>query len=88
MDKHIVFGDRKIRRVWHNGEWHFSVIDVVKVLTESSRPRKYWSELKIKLIEEGSEVSDIIGQLKILAPDGKMRETDINVLGKAVGYLK
>jgi len=45
-------------------------------LTGTDRPRKYWNDLKKKLAEEGSEVSDKIGQLKLSAPDGKMRETD------------
>ena len=74
-----LFENKKIRYVWNaeEEEWYFSVIDVVEVLTESDRPRKYWNDLKKKLMEEGSEVSDKIGQLKLLAPDGKMRETDV-----------
>jgi hypothetical protein len=52
------------------------VVDVVEVLVDSSRPRKYWSDLKKKLTEEGFEMSDKIGRLKIPAPDGKMRFTD------------
>ena len=51
-------------------------MDIVSVLTESERARKYWSDLKSKLIEEGFEVSEKIGQLKLLAEDGKLRETD------------
>ncbi len=74
--KIIVFNGKNIRRVWHNEDWYFSVVDIIEILTESPRPRKYWSDLKIKLNEEGSEVSDKIGQLKLLAEDGKMRETD------------
>ena len=76
-DKLIVFEDKQIRRVFHEGEWYFSIIDIITVLTESDRPRKYWDDLKRKLRDEGSEVSDKIGQLKIIAQDGKMRETDI-----------
>lgn len=74
-----LFENKKIRYVWNaeEEEWYFSVIDVVEVLTESDRPRKYWNDLKKKLMDEGSEVSDKIGQLKLLAPDGKMRETDV-----------
>src|SRR6266480_6902492 len=57
--------------------WYFSVIDIIAILTDSSRPRKYWSDLKVKLISEGYiEVSEKIGQLKMQAPDGKLRETD------------
>jgi hypothetical protein len=57
-------------------KWYFSVVDVVQVLTDSERPRKYWSDLKAKLQKEGSEVSEEIGQLKMPSPDGKSRETD------------
>ncbi len=72
----VVFQGKKIRRTWFNDEWWFSVVDIVEVLTESNRPRKYWSDLKTKLVEEGFEVSDYIGQLKLPAEDGKLRETD------------
>ncbi len=69
-----LFENKKIRYVWNaeEEEWYFSVIDVVEVLTESDRPRKYWNDLKKKLMEEGSEVSDKIGQLKLPAADGKL----------------
>jgi prophage antirepressor-like protein len=73
----IVFKGKNIRRTIHNDEWWFSIIDVIEALTNSQRPRKYWADLKKKLIKEGlTEVSDKIGQLKMEAPDGKMRETD------------
>ena len=74
-----LFENKKIRYVWNGDEedWYFSVVDIVEVLTESDRPRKYWNDLKKKLEEEGSQLSDKIGQLKLLAPDGKMRETDV-----------
>ena len=72
----IVFQGKKIRRSWFNGEWWFSVTDIVGALTQTERARKYWSDLKIKLVEEGFEVSEKIGQLKMLAEDGKMRPTD------------
>ncbi len=75
--KIAVFKDKKIRRIIHNNEWWFAIIDVIEVLTDSSRPRKYWLDLKKKLIHEGYlEVSEKIGQLKMLAPDGKLRDTD------------
>ncbi len=78
FEKHIaLFRGKKIRRIIFNKEWHFSVIDIIEVLTGTDRPRKYWSDLKKKLIIEGYfEVSEKIGQLKMEAPDGKMRETD------------
>jgi len=72
----IVFQGIEIRRKWFNDEWWFSVIDIVGVLTQTDRARKYWSDLKTKLVEEGFEVSDYIGQLKLKAEDGKLRETD------------
>ena len=75
--KLVVFKGKNIRRVIHNNEWWFSVTDVIEALTGTDRPRKYWSDLKNKLKNEGYvELSDKIGQLKLEAPDGKMRETD------------
>ena len=75
--KIAIFRKKEIRKIIHNNEWWFSIIDVVEALTGTERPRKYWSDLKKKLIKEGySEVSENIGQLKIIAPDGKKRETD------------
>ncbi len=73
-----LFENKKIRYVWNAEEedWYFSVVDIVEVLTDSHNPRRYWSDLKIKLDNEGSELYDKIVQLKLLAPDGKMRETD------------
>jgi prophage antirepressor-like protein len=59
------FEGMQIRKILHEGEWWFSVIDVVEILTESDRPRKYWNDLKKKLDSEGYvEVSEKIGQLK------------------------
>jgi len=75
--KVAVFRNKKIRKTIYKSEWWFSVIDVVETLTGTERPRKYWSGLKAKLIKEGYvEVSEKIGQLKLEAPDGKIRETD------------
>ncbi len=79
MDEHnalVVFQGKEIRRIWHDNEWYFSVVDIIDALDASNRPRKYWSDLKTKLIEEGFEVSEKIGQLKLIAEDGKLRETD------------
>ena len=74
-----IFEGNKIRRVWDEEKnlWYFSVIDIIEILTESPRPRKYWGALKTKLYEEGSELSQNLGQLKMEAEDGKMRETDV-----------
>ena len=75
--KVAVFEGKHIRKILHEGEWWFSVIDVIEVLTGNERPRKYWNDLKKKLYSEGYvEVSEKIGQLKLPAPDGKMRLTD------------
>ena len=73
-----IFEGKKIRRHWDDARelWYFSVIDVIEVMSGTDRPRKYWNDLKKKLLEEGSELSDKIGQLKLIAPDGKKRFTD------------
>lgn len=78
MESNIaVFRGKEIRRIIHNNEWWFSIVDVVAALSGTDRPRKYWNDLKNKLTAEGYvEVSEKIGQLKMQAPDGKMRETD------------
>jgi DNA-damage-inducible protein D len=76
--KIAVFRGKQIRKVIHHDEWYFSIIDIVEVLTESSNARRYWSDLKTKLIDvEGfSQLYEKIVQLKLISPDGKMRETD------------
>src|SRR3990167_5455871 len=72
-----IFKGRNVRRVVYKDKWWFSVIDVVSVLTDSNIPRRYWSDLKIKLKKEGySEVYEKIVRLKMRAPDGKTRSTD------------
>ena len=79
MDKDnslVVFQGKKIRRTWFNDEWWFSVVDIVEALTESGRARKYWSDLKTRLSEDGFELSAKIGQLKLLSADGKSYLTD------------
>lgn len=74
-----LFEQRQIRSIWMDQQekWYFSIIDVIEALTDSERPRKYWSDLKSKLKIEGSELSEKIGQLKMPAEDGKMRITDV-----------
>lgn len=74
-----LFEEKKVHAVWDDvtEEWYFSVVDVIEVLTESPRPRKYWNALKTKLQQEGSELSQNMGQLKMPAGDGKMRMTDV-----------
>jgi BRO family, N-terminal domain len=74
-----LFENKKVRTVWDTDQekWFLSIIDVIEVLTETDRSRKYWSDLKSKLKKEGSQLSEKIGQLKMVAPDGKMRMTDV-----------
>ena len=73
----VVFQGKEIRRMWHNSEWWFSVVDIVGVLSESGDPRNYWKVLKHRLIEEGAnEAVTNCNQLKLPAEDGKLRETD------------
>lgn len=74
-----LFEDTSIRSVWDSTkeDYYFSVVDVIGALTESTRPRKYWSDLKIQLKKEGSELSEKIGQLKLKAQDGKYYNTDV-----------
>jgi hypothetical protein len=73
-----LFEDKRIRTYWDEdkGKWYFSIVDVIQVLTESSIPRRYWSDLKIKLKGEGFELYDKIVQLKLVSSDGKGYETD------------
>ncbi len=74
-----LFEEKKVRTVWDDEteEWYFSVVDVIEVLTETPRPRKYWNALKTKLKAEGSELSQNMGQLKMPAADGKNYKTDV-----------
>lgn len=75
--KIALFEGRKIRKIIYQNAWWFSIVDIIAVLTDSDRPRKYWNDLKKKLNDEGYvEVSENIGQLKMKASDGKMRHTD------------
>ena len=74
-----IFENFKIRRHFDEKKevWYFSVVDIIVALTQSDRPRKYWNDLKNKLKLEGSELSDRIGQLKMMASDGKYYLTDV-----------
>lgn len=75
----ILFNQKQIRRIWDekNEVWHFSIVDIIEILTNSPRPRKYWNALKAKLKEEGSELSQKVGQLKLESSDGKKYLTDV-----------
>ncbi len=74
----VLFNQKHVRRFYDKKKetWYFSIIDVIEVLTDASIPRRYWSDLKSKLKNEGSEVYEKIVQLKMVASDGKKRETD------------
>jgi len=72
----VVFQDKKIRRIWHNDMWFFSIIDIVEALTDSSNPRNYWNMLKTRELDQGIELYTLCVQLKLLSPDGKLRLTD------------
>jgi prophage antirepressor-like protein len=75
--KIALFQGKSIRKIIYQDEWWFSVIDVIEILTASSIPRRYWTDLKRKLESEGYfQLYENIVQLKLEAPDGKMRETD------------
>ena len=71
----IVFQDRKIRRLWYNQEWFYSVVDIVKILTDSPTPRQYWGKVKEREFI-ALELSPIWVPLKLAAEDGKLRFTD------------
>ncbi len=71
----VVFQDKKIRRLWHNDEWYFSVVDVVEVLAESPTPRQYWGKVKDREFKQ-LELSPIWVQLKLQSSDGKSYMTD------------
>ena len=73
------FENKKIRTAWNEEkeEWYFSIVDVIAALTESNNPRRYWSDLKIKLREEGSQLYENIVQLKMQSADGKFYNTDV-----------
>lgn len=74
-----IFEQKQVRTYWDEEKelWFFSVIDVIEILTGSTIPKRYWSDLKKKLAKEGSQVYDKIVRLKMQADDGKMRETDV-----------
>ena len=73
----IAFRDKNIRRTWHKEKWYFSIIDIVAVLTDSEKPRDYWYRMKERE-EQGSEfqLSTVCRRFKLIASDGKKRETD------------
>ena len=73
-----LFEGKEIRSIWDSEkeEYYFSVVDVIGALTKSGRARKYWNDLKVKLNQEGSQLSEKVGQLKMKSRDGKFYNTD------------
>ena len=74
-----LFEEKKVRTVWDDEEekWYFSIVDTVAVLTNSENPQTYWRVLKKRLRDEGNETVTNCNAFKMLAPDGKMRQTDV-----------
>ena len=74
-----LFEEKQIRSLWSDQEekWYFSIVDVVRILTESPNPRKYWSVLKTRLKKEGSQLTTNCSQLKLKSSDGKFYKTDV-----------
>ena len=73
-----MFNQKNVRRYWDTRKelWYFSIVDVIEILTDSSVPRRYWSDLKIRLGREGSQLYEKIVQLKLISSDGKKYLTD------------
>ena len=76
-NKIVLFQEKQVRRIWHNEQWYFSVIDVIAILSESIDPQRYWSVLKSRLKkQEGFDVTTICSKLKMQGADGKFYPTD------------
>jgi hypothetical protein len=77
-----IFENKKVRSQYDSVKeiWFFSIVDIIGILTESPRPRKYWNALKTKLKNEGSELSQTLGQLKLQSEDGKFYKTDVGTV--------
>ncbi len=74
-NKLVVFQDKKIRRIWYDEQWYFSIVDVIAILTDSPTPRQYWGKVKDREFIQ-LQLSPIWVRLKLEASDGKLRETD------------
>ena len=82
-----LFEGKEIRSIWNSEkeDYFFSVVDVINALTDSKIPKRYWSDLKRKLTEEGSQLYENIVQLKMLANDGKIAKNTRDNLEKELG---
>ena len=74
-----IFEDKKVRTIWDGEQekWYLSIVDVIAVLTDSPNPQVYWRVMKKRLKDEGNETVTNCNGLKMPAPDGKMRMTDV-----------
>ncbi len=80
-NKLVVFQNKNIRRIWHEEEWYYSVVDIIEVLTDSPKPRQYWGKVKDREFTK-HQLSPIWVQLKLLSNDGKKYKTDcVNTKG-------
>jgi DNA-damage-inducible protein D len=75
-NKILPFEGKEIRKIWHNEEWYFSIVDIITVLTDSSQPSRYWSDLKKKSEKESNQSFDFCERLKLPRPDGKSYPSD------------
>jgi DNA-damage-inducible protein D len=75
-NKIMPFEGKEIRKIWHNEEWYFSIVDIITVLTDSSQPSRYWSDLKKKSEKESNQSFDFCERLKLPRPDGKSYPSD------------
>lgn len=72
----INFENKSVRKIWHNEEWYFSIVDIIEVLTDSPSPKTYWAKLKTKEYKSSSQTFPFVERLKMKASDGRMRLTD------------
>jgi DNA-damage-inducible protein D len=75
-NKILPFEGKEIRKIWHNEEWYFSIVDIITVLTDSTQPSRYWSDLKKKSEKESNQSFDFCERLKLPRPDGKSYPSD------------
>ena len=90
MSNMKLFEGKKVRSQWNEQEkkWYFSIVDVIAVLTESPNPRKYWSVLKTRLKQEGSQLATNCSQLKMQSADGKSYLTDVADTGQLLRLVQ
>ena len=84
-----LFKNKEIRRVLHDGEWFFSVVDIIEAITDSIRPRQYWTDLKSKIIKEGAnELYENIVQLKMLEQASRILNVSISHIRNLIRHKK